>query len=95
MRFATKSGLFLIIVSFTGWLVEISSGKLSDTLGALICKERYLQPVNGMFGDVSCGFNFDMLINSALILMMLIGFILLFKSSNKHTKSMEQESIDQ
>ncbi len=74
MRFSTKIGLFLIVFSITGWIAEISSGKLSAILGTWICKEGHLQAVNGIFGDLSCGFNFDMILNSSFILLLLIGF---------------------
>ncbi len=81
MRFAKKSGLGLIGLSLAGWLTEAFGGRLSALLGFLICKERYLQPVNGEFGDVSCGFNFDMYINSTCIVLLIVGVLLVWKST--------------
>jgi hypothetical protein len=71
------TGFFLVIFSLVMLVVNRFSPLPSDALGRLICPTRYLQPVNGVVGDPSCGFNLDIYLAVALLLTGLAGAILL------------------
>ena len=72
------AGIAISLLSVLFWFIETASGHLlSDQIGESLCKEDYLQPVNGFVGDLSCGFNSDMYMSSILILLFLLGMLLL------------------
>jgi hypothetical protein len=74
------TGFILIAVAMTLFLVDRFSHVISDTLGGIICGDRYMQPVNGIIGDMSCGFNLDMYVAVCLLLLCLAGVVLLSSS---------------
>lgn len=76
-------GILLIIAALITVLVNRSSSILSDFFGKLACGDSYMQPINGILGDASCGFNMDMYIATFSIISLLIGIILVFISRNK------------
>ena len=43
----------------------------------LLCGELYLQPVDGILGDVSCGFNADMHFTALMFLVFITGIAVL------------------
>jgi len=68
-----KIGLTLIISSICVWVIDRSTRVMSDLFGELFCGAAYLQPVNGVVGDVSCGFNTDMYLAACLFILLLVG----------------------
>ena len=68
-----KIGLTLIISSICVWVIDRSTRVMSDLFGELFCGAAYLQPVNGVVGDVSCGFNIDMYLAACLFILLLVG----------------------
>jgi len=66
-------GLILITVSILVFLINKVSLIIPTFLGELYCGERYMQAVNGIVGDVSCGFNVDMYLFIFLFIILLIG----------------------
>jgi len=71
-----KIGIALIISSIITWLIDGFSPIISTFFGKILCGNRYLQPVEGVVGDVSCGFNADMYLVVFLFAVLLIGIIL-------------------
>ena len=63
-----KIGLTFIISFICVWVIDRSTRVMSDLFGELFCGAAYLQPVNGVVGDVSCGFNTDMCLAASLFL---------------------------
>ena len=76
-------GLVLITGSILVWLVDRASSIISITLGELYCGQRYMQPVDGIFGDPSCGFNADMYLFIFLFCVLLIGIVIFITSKGK------------
>jgi hypothetical protein len=73
-----KIGLTLIISSICVWVIDRSTRVMSDLFGELFCGAAYLQPVNGVVGDGSCGFNTDMYLAACLFfILLLVGSALL------------------
>jgi hypothetical protein len=73
-----KIGLALIISSICVWVIDRSTRVMSDLFGELFCGAAYLQPVNGVVGDGSCGFNTDMYLAACLFfILLLVGSALL------------------
>ena len=81
-----RTGLIFIAVSAIAFLVDRFTHVLSDTLGKGICREQYLQPVNGIVGDQSCGFNTDMYLAVFLAMTCLTGIMLVVFSRNNRIK---------
>lgn len=77
-----KIGSLLISVSGIVFLVDRLSLLISTALGKLFCGDKYMQPVNGVLGDESCGFNADMYLAVFLIIFMAFGIFLFMTSSN-------------
>lgn len=73
----TKTGLVLIIGSIILGFIDGFSLLISNFLGRIYCGDNYMQPVEGIVGDVSCGFNADMYFMVFLISVMLIGIALI------------------
>ncbi len=84
-------GLALSIVSTLLWLIEAGTGIPSEKLGRLICQERYMQPVRGITGDPSCGFNTDIYTSSGLILLFILGIFLLMRPKKRLHTSLAEE----
>ena len=72
-----KIGLTLIISSICVWVIDRSTRVMSDRFGELFFGAAYLQPLNGMVGDVSCGFNAYMYLAAYLFILLLVGSALL------------------
>ncbi len=72
-----KIGLVLIIGSIILGFIDGFSLLISNFLGRIYCGDNYMQPVEGIVGDVSCGFNADMYFMAFLISVMLIGIALI------------------
>lgn len=68
-----NAGIFLVLFSLAIGLIEWFSLVISSYLGEIICGECYLQPVQGVVGDVSCGFNADMVFILFLVVVLIIG----------------------
>ena len=52
---------------------------ISTLFGKIRCGDRYIQPVDGVIGDMSCGFNDDMYLLVFLLVMFLAGIALYLK----------------
>lgn len=79
-----KIGLGLIISSLSVLLVDRISSIISTYLGKLYCGEQYMQPVDGVVGNLSCGFNADMYLVIVLLVVLLMGIIIFrFHSKQK------------
>jgi hypothetical protein len=83
MNIKRNMGLLLIAGSVTIGLVDRFTRIISNALGRLYCGDSYLQPVNSVTGDVSCGFNADIYLVAFLLISLLIGLILMLTSRNK------------
>jgi len=77
------TGIILIAASLALFMVERLSQALSSLLGKKLCGDRYLQAVDGVVGDASCGFNMDMYLTTGLEISLSIGVILLIVSVRK------------
>ena len=77
------TGILLIGVSMVIFLIDRFSHALSDILGKLYCGDRYLQPVNGVSGDMSCGFNADMYLVAFLFVVLVVGGLLFITSAKE------------
>jgi len=73
-------GVFFIFVSILLWSIERTTQSLSTFLGKLLCGEKYLQLVDGVVGDMSCGFNIDMHLTFILMVMLIFGGVLYISS---------------
>lgn len=71
-----KLGMILIVSVLLTWVAEKSTLNISKALGMLYCGDDYMQAVEGIVGDKSCGFNADMYLASVLLVILLIGFIM-------------------
>lgn len=78
-----KIGLILIFGSILVWLIDRFSLVISTSFGELYCGNRYMQPVDGVVGDVSCGFNADIYLVVFLFTVLLIGITLFTTSKSK------------
>ncbi len=80
-RTMRKTGILLIGVSMILFLIDRFSHALSDILGKIICGDQYLKPVNGVSGDISCGFNADMYLVAFLFVVLVAGgFLFVFSA---------------
>ncbi len=68
--------MVLIVGSLLTWVLEKSSQHVSTAIGKLRCGDLYMQAVDGIVGDQSCGFNDDLYIASLLLILLLSGFVL-------------------
>lgn len=71
-----KAGIILVIAALSLWLVEKPAQIISASIGKIRCGDQYMQAVDGVVGEQSCGFNDDMYVASLLLIMLLSGFIL-------------------
>lgn len=82
MNIKKKSiGKIIVICSILGFAAERFSRAPSTLLAKVICGDRYMQPVSGVIGDPSCGFNADMYLTAFLALTLVIGLVLLLSKS--------------
>lgn len=70
-------GLTLIFTSIMVWLIDRFTHVSSSLIGKIYCGDRYMKPVDGIVGDLSCGFNTDMHLAALLIALFLTGVLLL------------------
>lgn len=77
------TGILLIGISMILFLIDRFSHTLSDILGKIICGDQYLKPVNGVTGDMSCGFNTDMYLVAFLFVVLVVGGLLFIFSAKK------------
>jgi len=82
-----KIGMSLIVGSLLIWVAGRSSQIPSQLIGKLHCGDRYLQAVDGVTGDVSCGFNDDMYLNGVLLVLLLVGFVLRMRGGNNRSSA--------
>lgn len=74
----TKSiGITLIFASIMVWVINRSTQVISSFIGEIYCGGRYMKPVDGIVGDLSCGFNADMYLAAFLFAVFLTGVLLL------------------
>ncbi len=73
-----KTGITIIFLSVLIFTIERLTQSISTLLGKFICGDRYLQPVNGVVGDMSCGYNIDIYLTSMLLGIIVNGVMLVF-----------------
>ena len=71
-----KTGITIISLSVLIFTIERLTQAISTLLGEFIYGDRYLQSVNGVVGDMSCGFNMDMYLTIMLWGIIVIGVML-------------------
>ncbi len=71
-----KTGFLFIISSIIFFLFDRFTHVFSELLGKAICGDDYLRPVNGMMGDLACGFNTDMYVATCLVFLGVAGFLI-------------------
>jgi len=77
MTLITKFGLSLSLFSITAWVTDLLSGNwLSNMIGKSLCGDRYLQLIDGVLSEQSCGFNTDMHLTALLLLALIVGILL-------------------
>ena len=72
-----RLGIILIAGSVFLWFIDRFSYIISSYFSRLLCGDYYLQPVDGIYGDVSCGFNADMHFTALTFLVLITGIVLL------------------
>lgn len=72
-----KVGIALISGSMIIFLIDRFTHTISTFLGKLFCGDRYMQPVDGLVGEMSCGFDADMYLIVFLFILFLFGVALL------------------
>jgi len=78
MNIITKTGLLITITSAVVFVAERFGGNfISSAFGKLACGEKYLQEVDGVLSELSCGFNADMYLGMFLFFFFVIGFIMI------------------
>jgi hypothetical protein len=77
-----KIGLILSTGSILVWIIDRASLIISTFLGQLHCGKRYMQPVDSIVGDASCGFNIDMYFSVFLFTVLLVGLALFITSKS-------------
>lgn len=84
-------GLTLIALAIFLWALDRSTHLLSRTLGKLFCGDRWMQPVNGVVGDGSCGFNADIYLVVPLFALLLVGLVLYFGGRRRELAEMAKK----
>ncbi len=74
--------MFFILLSLLVWLIDRLTYAISTMLGKIICGNQYMQSVDGIAGDSSCGFNTDMHLTYSLFTVLIMG-IVFYISSHK------------
>ncbi len=75
-----KLGRILTVSSILLWFIDRSSSIISANFSRILCGDHYLQPVNGLLGDDSCGFNADMHFTALMFLILITGIALIIIS---------------
>lgn len=77
-----KIGAILVFGLLSVWLIDRFFLPISTFLGKRYCGDRYMQAVDGVVGDVSCGFNADMYLTVLLCLMLIVGAVLFIRAKS-------------
>lgn len=75
-----KMGIIIILIALCTFTIERVTKLISTFLGKLICGDQYLSAVDGVVGDFSCGFNTDMYLAVALLIIFILGILLVISS---------------
>ncbi|MCF6188999.1 MAG: hypothetical protein L3J51_00805 [Cocleimonas sp.] len=75
-----KLGLIIIALAVLIGVLSRSFSIIPNLVGKIICGNNYMQPVDGVVGDVSCGFNTDMHLIALSIAGLITGIILVLLS---------------
>jgi hypothetical protein len=75
-----KLGLILTVSSIFLWFIDRFSSIISANFSRILCGDLYLRPVNGILGDLSCGFNADMHFTALMFLVLITGIALIIIS---------------
>ncbi len=79
-RFVTKIGIWFVGGSVGLFFVDRFTHLLSNIMGKIFCGDQYMQPVDGVVGDMSCGFNSDMYTAICLLIFAVVGILLILAS---------------
>lgn len=82
-RHKGTAGIILILAALVIGIVDRMTQIISTLLGQFLYGERYLEPVNGILGDSSYGFNTDMHLSFSLIVVLILGILLYISSKQK------------
>ncbi len=77
-----RTGILIILLSAIALTIDRLTQSISTFLGKVFCGERYLTAVDGVVGDLSCGFNMDMSLAVFLLALFVAGLFLIFVSRN-------------
>ncbi len=77
-------GITLIFASIMVWVIDRFTQVISSIISEIYCGDRYMKPVDGIVGDLSCGFNADMYLAAFLIIMFLVGLLLLIFAKRRN-----------
>ena len=75
-----KAGKVLIFSSLFIWILDRTTGVISDIVGQILYGDDYLRPINGVVGDMSSGFNTDMYLTFSLGVIFISGLVLYISS---------------
>jgi hypothetical protein len=78
-----KLGITIVLISSVVLIVNRFNTTFSDFAGKLFCGKSFLQPVNGVLGEASCGFKADMYVALTFTATTILGLILIFVSKKK------------
>ncbi|MBC8259960.1 MAG: hypothetical protein H8E38_13145 [SAR324 cluster bacterium] len=76
----SRLGTVLIAGSILLWFFNRFLYIISSYFSRLLCGDLYLQTVDGLLGDVSCGFNADLHFTALMFLVLITGIIFLIIS---------------
>lgn len=68
-----KMGQLMMVGALLLGLFDRLTSRISDYLGRRYCAAEYLQPVDGVVGEASCGFDADMYLMVILVALFLLG----------------------
>ena len=73
-------GKSLMTLSIAVWIFDSLTHLLSTLIGRMVCGDEYMCSVDGIVCDKSCGFDTDMHLSLALLILMLLGAVLYHRS---------------
>jgi hypothetical protein len=76
-----KIGMVSLVGFFLIGLIDHFSLAISSAIGKLYCGDSYMQAVNGVTGDVSCGFNMDMYLIAFVVVGLIISLIVTVRAN--------------
>ena len=77
-------GISLIITSILVWMIDRFTQVISSFIGEIYCRDRFMKPVDGIVGDLSCGFNADIYLVAVLFGVFLLGVMLLIFAKRRN-----------